>query len=435
MLLPAGDAVFRQGMMKRLRFVEQAQWWDPERTAAWRTRELRKLLAIVYREIPLYRELMDQAGVKPEHIRTISDLSRLPIVTKTQMRERFPDGVIRSTGLPVYDTKTSGSTGRLFTIREDAASAGVYRASFMLALEWAGWQPGEPHIMTGVNFERSRDRRIKDFLLQCHYMRVDDLSDAQLDRHLDTMESHRIEHLWGYPGQLTYMARRAEKRGWKRPMKTIVTWGEMLYPSQREEIEAVFGRQVTDTYGCGEGFQISAQCGQGTYHVHELDVIVEYVDDRGEPVPQGAAGHLVITRLHPGPMPFVRYMPGDLATASLRQRCPCGRHWAIMDSIQGRATDTIITPSGNRIVGHIFNRAVKSPEIDSFQIVQKDVNSMTLRLLLLPGHEYTPALGKKLIDNLRRNGADLDIRIEPVKELPIPPSGKHRFIVSEVVQR
>jgi hypothetical protein len=60
---------------------------------------------------------------------------------------------------------------------------------------------------------------------------------------------------------------------------------------------------------------------------------------------------------------------------------------------------------------------------------------MTLRLLLLPGHEYTPALGKKLIDNLRRNGADLDIRIEPVKELPIPPSGKHRFIVSEVVQR
>ncbi len=433
MVLPAGDMVFRQRLMKRLRFLEEAQWWDPQRTAAWRDDALRNLVAVCYSQAPLYRELMDKAGVKPADIRTIADLPLLPVVTKPMMRDAYPAGVVRETGFPTYETRTSGSTGKLFTIREDSETAGIYRGSFMLWLAWAGWRLGDEHMMSGGNFDRSLDRRIKDSLFRCHYVRMDELTDARLDQHLDLLERRRIENLWGFPGLLYYVARRAESRGWTRPLKSIVTWGEMLYPSQRELIERVFGTPVRDTYGCGEGFQIAAQCpDHGNYHIHELEVAAEFVDDAGKPLPPGTPGHVTITRFHPGAMPFLRYQPGDLASASAKKCCPCGRSWGMLESIAGRATDTVITPSGNRIIGHIFNKAIMSPEIDSFQAIQKDRSSLTLRLLLLPGHTYTQALEHKLIANLHRYGVDLDIRIEPVSELPMPPSGKHRFVISQV---
>jgi phenylacetate-CoA ligase len=422
--------------MRRLRFLEGAQWWDRGRIDAWRNGALSGLVRVCYNETPFYRQLMDRAGVRPADIRTLADLARLPVVTKTMLRDAYPDVLVRETGLATYETRTSGSTGQLFSIREDAATAGSYRASFLLSLEWAGWSFGDRHMMSGVNFERSADRRIKDALLRCHYVRSDDLTDARLDEHLDLLERLHIEHLWGYPGLLSHLARRAEVRQWGRPMKSVVTWGEMLYASQREEIERAFRTQVFDTYGCGEGFQIAAQCGrQGHYHIHEFDVAVETLDDDGLPVAPGETGHITVTRFHPGPMPFLRYQPGDLAILSEEGACGCGRVWARLESIEGRATDTVVTPSGNRIVGHIFNRAIKAKEIDLFQVVQTELSSMTVRVLLMPGERFTPALERRLIDNLRRNGADLEIHIEPVSEMPVPPSGKHRFVVSEVGRR
>ncbi|MEZ5401912.1 MAG: hypothetical protein R2729_19725 [Bryobacteraceae bacterium] len=434
-ILPAGDRVFRQGMMERLKFLEQAQWWDRERVDQWRDRALRELVQVCYRDTAFYRGLMDEAGVKPGDIRGLADLPVLPVVTKDMIRAAYPEGVVRDTGLPTYNAGTSGSTGKLFSVREDSETAGTYRASTFLALEWAGWEIGEPHMMTGMNMTRSLDRRFKDAMLGCRYAFAAELRDDQLDRRLDQMEREKIEHLWGYPPAIYFLARRAAQRGWTRPLKSVATWGDMLPPLRRETIEKAFRVRVTDTYGCGEGFQLAAQCGSGVgYHVHAFDVALELVDSAGIPAPDGTPGMVTVTRFHPGPTPFLRYQPGDLATGLGDFACPCGRQWPMLDSIQGRAADTVVTPSGARLMGHVFNKSLQSPEIDSWQVLQRELKSITVRLLLLPGHKYTQELERKLIGNLRRNGAgdDLEIRIDRVDSLPVTKGGKHRFIVSEV---
>lgn len=433
--LPAGDRALGQGMMRRLRFLERAQWWGPEALRARRDESLASLVEVAYREVPFYRELMDGARVKPSDVRRPEDLRRLPVVTKAMLRAGYPHATTRATGQKTYESSSSGSTGTNFSVREDQETGGWYRASFMLALGWAGWRFGEPHLQTGMTLSRDLPRRLKDALLRCRYVSAFDLSDRHLDATLGLMERDRIEHVWGYPGSLYYLAQRAAAAGWNRPLGSVVTWGDNLYPRYREGIERAFGTRVFDTYGCGEGIQVAAQCGSGReYHVHTLDVVVEFLGDDGEPVGPGEAGNLILTRLHPGPMPLIRYQVGDVGVASTRAACECGRGFELMDSIQGRDTDVVVTPAGNRLIVHFFTGILEFfPEVNSFQVVQESPDSMVVRVLPAAGFrsETAAAIKARLVE---KGAVGINIEVETVSEIPTAPSGKRRFVVSKIAK-
>src|SRR5262249_9653504 len=241
------------------------------------------------------------------------------------------------------------------------------------------------------------------------------------------------EHLWGFPGSLYSLARRARAKGWNRPLRSVVTWGDNLYPHYRKFIEDVFGARITDTYGCGEGIQIAAQCGHlNTYHLHTLDVIVECLDDDGHPVPEGRPGNLILTRLHPGPMPLIRYQVGDVGILGGDRRCDCGRGYQVMESIQGRDTDVVITPSGNRLIVHFFTGVLEHfPEIESFQVVQEKSDSIILRVV--PGKNFSGETADRIVATLRQRGSgNLAIDVVVVDEIPLPPSGKRRFVINKI---
>jgi phenylacetate-CoA ligase len=434
-LLPAGDRFFAQGMMRRLSFLEKAQWWSRQEIYEYRDRRLQKLLKVAYQEVPFYRSLFDDHGVDWRAIDKAEKLPQIPLVTKDMMRPHYPQALVRNTGLKTYEASSSGSTGKIFSVREDGETAGQYRAAFLLALEWAGWHIGEAHMQTGMTLARSRDRALKDALLRCHYISAFELADEHLDRALDLLENQRIEHLWGYPGSLYYLSRRALQRGWNRPLKTAVTWGDNLYAHYRDSIERAFGTRVFDTYGCGEGFQIAAQCGSGgNYHLHSLDIIVEFVDQDGRPVPNGEAGDIVVTRLHPGPMPLVRYRVGDVGASGFSNTCPCGRELDLLASVQGRDTDVVVTRSGNRLIVHFFTSLMSHfPEVDCFQVLQNEAGSMLLRLVPVKPGAIDPSLERRIVETLKTHGAaEIEIDLEQVEAIPTAPSGKRRFVISTV---
>jgi phenylacetate-CoA ligase len=344
----------------------------------------------------------------------------------------YPHSTTRNTGRKTYEASSSGSTGTNFRVQEDSETAGIHRASFLLAVGWSGWRLGEPHMQNGMTLERSLDRQLKDNLLRCHYISARDLSDDRLDAALDLLERGGIQYLWGYPGSLYCLAQRAQQRGWNRPLRSMVTWGDNLYPHYRRTIEQAFAARVFDTYGCGEGIQISAQCGSSnTYHVHTPDVIVECVDDVGQPVRTGEIGHLLLTRLHPGPMPLIRYQIGDVGVMANGRLCDCGRGYEIMDSIQGRDTDIVVTPSGNRLIVHFFTGILEHfPEVASFQVVQEEVESIMLRIV--PTSEFTRDTAAKIVGALQaHNARDLRVDVELVREIPTAPSGKRRFVIAK----
>ena len=431
-ILPVGDLFFGQRMIQRLNYLEKNQFLTSQLIASQQSLALEKLITVAYNEVPLYRNLMEERGIQPRDIKSAADLPKLPIITKDMFRSVYPLGVTRKTGQKTYESSTSGSTGKNFFVMEDAYTAGWYRASFMLSLEWSGWQIGEPHLQTGMTLTRSWDRRLKDLLLRCHYFSAYNLEDEHLDEILEEIDRFKLKHIWGYPGSLFYLARRAQEVGWNLPLKAAVTWGDTLFPHYRNLIESVFKTKVYDTYGCAEGIQIAAQCEYGNYHLHALDAVVEFLDDQGQPVKAGEIGNIVVTRLHPGPMPLVRYAIGDMGVPSNEESCPCGRGFPLMQSIQGRNAEIVTTPSGNRLIVHYFTGILEHfSEVDSFQVVQTRTDQIIVKIL--PRSEPSEVLSGRIVSAIKQKGAeDLDIFVEYVSEIPLPPTGKHRFVINQI---
>lgn len=434
-VLPAGDLHWRQHLLQRLRELRAAQWFPRAQLHADRDRALQTLAQVSYAEVPFYRRLFDEAGVRPDEIRTPEDLRRLPIVTKDMLRAGFPEQVSRPTGQRTYHCTTSGSTGKNFVVVRDPETEGYMRAALMLASEWAGWRIGDAHVQAGMNLKRSLDRALKDALLRCYYTSAYDLTDEHMDQVLDVMERRKVRHLWGYPSALYFVGKRALEVGWNRPLRGIVTWGDNVFAHYRSTLEQAFHTSVTDTYGCSDGFQVAAQCPHGTYHTYTSHTIIEYVDDDGQPVPCGTLGNLLLTRLHPGPMPMLRYRVGDVGIEGPEEPCPCGRTFDRLDSIQGRDTEFVVTPDGNRLIVHFFTGLLENfLEIDCFQIVQETREAITLRLV--PVAEPDDALAQRIVAALHAHGAQaLRIDVEWVKEIPVAPTGKRRFVLSKIARK
>ncbi len=430
LILPTGDMLFGQRMMKRLKFLEKTQYWSNQELLNHQNKDLQSLIRTAYDEVPFYRELMLQRGILPSEILSAEDLTKLPVVTKNMLYEVYPVHVTRKTGQKTYESRTSGSTGKNFVVLEDAETAGWYRAAFMLALEWSGWQIGEPHLQTGMTLTRSFDRHLKDALLGCHYVSAYQLDDVHLDDILDIIDYKQLQFVWGYPGSIFHLAKRANEMGWNRPLKAVSTWGDSLYQAYRTVIENAFKCKVYDTYGCAEGFQVAAQCEYGNYHIHALDVIVEYLDDLHQPVMEDEVGNLVITRLHPGPMPLIRYQVGDLGVSAASQTCACGRELPLMKSVQGRDADVVLTPSGNRLIVHYFTGILEHfTEIDSFQIEQDNLDHILVRIL--PNKEISSVMIDRIIQALKEKGAyDLKIELKLVESIQLSPTGKHKFVIN-----
>ena len=432
LLLPLSDRVTGSRMMQRLKFLETAQYWPRERVREEQTRLLQNVLRLAYREVPFYHELFDRHRVDVDTIRSAADLVRLPIVTKDLFRKSPENSLTRPTGQAVYRSYTSGSTGKNFFVFEDARTAGWYRATFLLTLEWAGWHIGDRHLQTGMNLDRDFQRRMKDMLLRSYYVSAFDLSDKSLSTILDIIERKNILHVFGYPGSLYYLALRAQKVGWNTKLRSLVSWGDNLLPTHRALIESTFRTKVYDSYGCAEGFQVAAQCGHNAdYHLHDFDVVVEYVREDGSPADRDAMGGVVVTRLEAGPMPLIRYRTGDAAVRGSSDVCSCGRSLGRMAAIRGRESDVIVTPGGNRLIVHFFTGILEHfKEVESFQVVQHEQDAITVRVVpAQPG--WSASTGDLIRQSLVSKGADgMNITVQPVNSIPLTNAGKRKFVVS-----
>lgn len=435
LLLPIGDRALGQPMMRHLAFVEQVQWWSRERILDYQAQRLRELVSIAYAEVPFYRDYFDRAGVRPTDIRTPADLAKLPAVTKGALRAHYPRQTSRETGYRTHEASSSGSTGERFSVLADVESVGITRALSTVGFRWSGWLLGQPHVQYGGKLDRGVVKSLKDTVFRTHYANSNDLSDATLDATLDVMAKRNIRHAFGYAGALFLLARRATERGLGLTLDGVVSWGDNLYDHYRRAIEGAFSTRVFNQYGCAEGILVASQCGEHPgFHIFSTDVIVETVDGDDIPVPAGKPGRILLTRLHPGPMPLIRYEVGDIGTLGVDDHCRCGRGLEILSSLEGRDTDFILTTDGGRLNVHFFTLIFEQiPEIEQFQVVQDDLASIQVRVV--PGVGYSHQTEEFLRRcMLERGSGALRIDFIPVDDIPAPPTSKRRFVVSNVAK-
>jgi phenylacetate-coenzyme A ligase PaaK-like adenylate-forming protein len=434
LILPLGDKFTRQCVMEYYSFVGKAQWWDRERLDEYQKKQLFNTLNTAYTQTVFYKELFDRHKIKLEHFKATDDLEKLPIVTKDMLREAYPKYCTIKTKWPWREYSTSGSTGRPFTVRVDNYSMSRARALMLLRANYSGWEVGDPCLQTGISLDRGFVKRIKDFILRVSYISAFNLSDDILDLCLERVERSKIEFVMGYAASLFCLAKRAKQVGFNIKLRGVVSWGDNLFSHYRKLIEEQFKCRITDSYGCGEGIQISAQCGQSNneYHIFTPHVIVEFTKD-GKAVQTGETGEIILTRLDPGAMPFIRYKIGDMGRASIRETCPCGRGLKLMESIEGRDADIIVTPNGNKLIVHFFTGIFEyASTIDNFQVVQEKPTEITIKIV--PLRDFKKSDWDKVKSEIieKANDPDLKINMEIVEVIPVERSSKRRFIISKL---
>jgi phenylacetate-CoA ligase len=392
------------------------------------------MLAAVVRtaaaEVELYRDLYADAGINPHDVRSAADLDGTPIVTKAELRDGYPERSTRPTGQRTYDECSAGSTGEPFCVKEDPATAGWYRASFLQILSWAGWSLGQRHLQLGINPARERGRALKDRLLRCSYLSIYDLGEADLDRALGQLDERRIRYVFGFPVGVHELARRSLELGSSVSLDGVVTWGDTLGGRYRSTIEETFGCRVLDAYGLAEGLWIASQCpSRDLYHVHSLDVALELLDDEGRPVEPGTPGQVVVTRLHAGPSPLIRYRTGDLAIRTTAS-CGCGRGYENISSIVGRTADTLVTPSGKRLIVHFFTGMFEHYlDIGAFQAAKTHADRLELRIV--PSNDRGIVSADEVARRIEAQVPDMKIDIRIVDRVPLTRAGKRRFVIDE----
>ena len=271
--------------------LEASQWWPPERLAAAQFARLKALLRNADDTVPYYRDLFRRLGFDPRAMTALTDLERLPFLTKADIRANTES--LKSTAATgLARSNTGGSSGEplVFFLGKERVSHDV--AAKWRATRWWGVDIGDREIVVwGSPIElHAQDfvRRLRDIVLRTRLLPAFEMSDAKLDSFVASIRDVRPSMLFGYPSALARIARHAEARGIRLNalgIKVAFVTSERLYDDQRAAIEAQFGCPVANGYGGRDAGFIAHACPQGGMHITAEDIIVETIGATAGPWP------------------------------------------------------------------------------------------------------------------------------------------------------
>jgi phenylacetate-CoA ligase len=252
------------------------------------------------------------------------------------------------------------------------------------------------------------------------------MSEANLPAYVDELRRRKLRWLHGYPSALALLAEHVAGSGADLGyrVETVTLASENVLDHQRDAIERGFGVRPRQHYAMTEAVANASECEHGSLHVDEDFAFVELLDDPGS-----GRRRVVGTNFTNPAFPLVRYATADLAVEG--GPCPCGRPGRTI-AVDGREEDYVLLPDGTRLgrLDHVFKDAVTVREA---QIMQSRVGEVTVRVV--PGDGYSPDSERAFVDDLRRRvGEGTDVQVEHCERIPRDPSGKLRFVVSEVAR-
>lgn len=434
-LFPLHESIKRHHSVGLRRDLELSQWWDRERLDRTQAQRLRTFLADVATNVPFYRQLFSKHRFVPDDLGSVDELQAIPLLTKQSIRSNQQD-MKSATAKHLAKFNTGGSSGEplVFFMGRDRVSHDV--AAKWRATRWWGVDIGDPEVVLwGSPIElRTQDRlkAVRDRIFRSHLLPAFEMSDSQMDRHLDEIARIRPRMLFGYASALALLASHAERCD--RPMdglgiRVAFTTGESLYPEQRAIIERVFGTKVANGYGARDAGFIAHECEQGSLHVSHEHIVVEILDGNGMPVVPGDMGEIVVTHTATGAFPFIRYRTGDMAAWSTED-CPCGRGLPVLREVYGRSTDFIRTKAGNTMHALALIYEVRDkPGVQAFKFLQHE--DLSVELKIVGDAALTEGVEREIRDGLlARLGSGVELTIRRVSEIPAEPSGKYRYVVS-----
>ena len=418
---------------------EQTQWWPEDRLLAHQMAQIQNLVGHAAGTVPFYRDRLAPVRDLAPGTLTLEAYRRVPLLRRTDIQRAGED--LMSRNIPrqhgkAFDVRTSGSTGRPITIRGTAITGLFLQAFTLRGHFWhkrdlsaknvtfrgsvpknpAGarqvWAPG---YVTGPSL-------VIDITLP-----MDDLFDRLIKEDPEYFQVH--------PNVLVELIRLSRERG-VRPnkLREVRTLSEVLDAGVREICLEEWGVPVIDIYSANEIGTIAHQCPENTcYHVQAESVLVEVLDDDGNPCLPGRMGRAVITVLHNFATPLIRYDIGDYVEVG--PPCPCGRGLPVLKRIVGRDRNLVVLPTGEKTCSAFFDKEIaKIAAVRQFQLTQKTAHEIEVKLAV--ARPLTEAEENGLRDRFtERAGYPFDFRFVYVDDIPRSAGGKYEYFRSEISVR
>ncbi len=413
-------------------------YWPNERLEEYQNKQLRRVVRHAYDNVPFYHRKMREAHVIPADIKTKTDLNKLPIIRKKEIKQNAPDLLCKG-----YDFKklrmvsTSGSTGEpLFLYLSGAElefrKAKHLRANISLGQKaWHRWITlvGPQHVNKTGSLQR----------LLGMYVPVTLSVYNNVYSQIQQLEKLKPNVLDGYSSSLLVLAQAIERKCTKNFNPNFLIGGaELIDSHSRQYIQRVFGVPFYDQYSSVELERMAWQCPQqGGYHMDADGLIMQFLDKNGQEVSAGETGEIVCTSLFNYAMPLIRYAIGDMGIPS-NDACLCGRTLPLMKMVEGRKDSLLLLPNGQMLTPRAFTYAIHDfryyPEIEKFRIIQNSPENFEFNLKLkthnLPEEVLRKELYGHLTSLLNLQGARFEINF--VDDIPLDRNGKLSIVVSKL---
>ena len=347
---------------------------------ALQNERLRKQVRHVWDNVPYYRKKMEEKGVTPDDIQSVEDLHKLPFLTKDDLREAYPYGLM---GKPLAECvriqSTSGTTGKRVVAFYTQHDIDLWEDCCARAIVAAGGTKEDVvHVSYGYGlFTGGPGLNGGSHKVGCLTL---PMSSGNTDRQLQFMTDLGSTILCCTPSYAAYLAESIHERGLQDQikLKAGIFGAEAWSEDMRRDIENKLGIKAYDIYGLTEtsGPGVAYECSdQSGMHINEDHFIAEIIDpDTGEVLPEGSKGELVFTSITKEAFPLLRYRTKDICILT-RGTCACGRTHVKMCKPMGRSDDMLIIRGVNVFPSQIETVLMQQGYSANYQIIVDRVNN------------------------------------------------------------
>ena len=343
--------------------------------------KLVKQVRRVYDNVPYYRKKMEEKGVTPDDIKSVDDLHKLPFLSKADLRDAYPYGLL---GAPLKDCvrihSTSGTTGKRVVAFYTQHDVDLWDDCTARAICAAGGTEDDVcQIAYGFGlFTGGAGLNGGSHKVGCLTVPI---SSGNTERQIMFIRDLNATILCCTPSYAEYLAESMKEMGLSPdeiPLKAGIFGAEAWSEEMRSDIEKTLGIKAFDIYGLTElsGPGVSFECSeQNGMHVNEDHFIAEIIDpDTGEVLPEGSWGELVFTAVDKEAFPMIRYRTRDVCMLS-RKKCSCGRTFIRMAKPKGRTDDMLIIKGVNVFPSQIETVLINEGYPANYLLVVDRVNN------------------------------------------------------------
>lgn len=425
-VFPIADLVMGTCAMKWYQQIAKMNTWSREEVIDWQTKQLHILMEQAYFHTRYYREVMDNLGMKPQDIKTLEDISLLPVMNRETIKERFndivPDNIKQH---PYRKCATGGSTGQPMKYLCDENTWGFVTAMKIYSWKKTGYRYGDKFISLGssslfpVN-KRSLTSEVYFRLRNTIPLNGMNMDDDTCRRYMDIIRKKKIRYIYGYATALYLLAKYCRDNNVDWHFYAAFSTAEKLTPLYRDVISETWDTQVMDCYGSRDGCITAYEVEPGNYHVGYASWL-----EASDKVPS----ELYATNLIDLAFPTIRYANYD-EVLMWDSSVVSNYNGQILRDVIGRTSDVVAFDNGHRLTTSGFNSLFRGFSIEAFRI--RKTGGRSILVQIQKRESYTQDEHELLFATIKKYvGDEITITFDYVDKFEPLKNGKRSFLLNE----